>query len=103
MIECLALCFLVRRLAGYNKHCLIDFGQDQQASVWKPDKGRRRRADDKRSEGQRVRKAVPEEVTPKEGPESWEIERKRRKRLRVGEPDRSDQNVLETGTWQSLG
>lgn len=53
MIACLVLCFLVRLLTGYNKHCLIDFGQDQQASAWKPDRGRRRRADDKRSEGQR--------------------------------------------------
>lgn len=59
-----------------------------QASVWKPDRGRKR-ADDKRSEGQRVRKSAPEEATPKEGPKSWEIRRKRKKRLRVGEPDGS--------------
>lgn len=56
---------------GRLQHCLIDFGQDQQASVWKPDKGRRRE-DDKR-----VRKSAPEEATPKEGPKSWEIRRKR--------------------------
>lgn len=73
MIECLALCFLVRLLTSYNKHCLIDFRQDQQVLVWKPDRGRRRRADDKRSEGQRVRKAVLEEATPKEGPKIWEM------------------------------
>lgn len=72
---------------GRLQHCLIDFGQDQQASVWKPDKGRR--ADDKRSKGQRVRKSAPEEATPKEGPKSWEIRRKKKKRLKVGEPDGS--------------
>lgn len=44
--------FLVKLLVGYDKHCLANFGQDQQASVWKPDGGRRRRADAK---GQKVR------------------------------------------------
>lgn len=95
-------CFLVRLLAVYDKHCLTDFGQEQQASVWKPHRGRRRRVDDKGSGGQRVRKAVPEEVIAKEASESWEIGRTREKRLRVGElGTRQEQNVLETGTWRS--